>query len=370
MRSFNVAAAIREGGNRRHSVGNGLCLYVRGASALWIFQYRDRETKRMRSISLGNAKGLCPMSITEARNARIRFHASLLNGTAPVARASHGKTFADALIAYLDTRASAWKGGIEGAEADAHRRLLELDFARLPLSQIDTDAVRAALRPYDGTRTSTKTRTKFASVIDFATASGWFNGANPASKATMGKLLPAVRKTVSHEAMPPGELPAFMNGLAAFDTAASRALRFTILCAARSDETYGARWSEIQGDVWSLAGERMKEGAAHAVPLTNEALALLGKRGQPDELIFKSPTGKKLNANAMMNFVRDTGFKVHGFRSTFTDWAAEAGYPRELRELALAHSVGDQVERSYRRTGLVDQRRPMMEKWSAFATSA
>jgi integrase len=114
----------------------------------------------------------------------------------------------------------------------------------------------------------------------------------------------------------------------------------------------------------------MKEGEPHVVPLTDKAIALLGERGQPDDLIFKSPTGKKLNANAMMNFVRDRGFKVHGFRSTFVDWAAEAGYPSELRELALAHSVGDQVERSYRRTGLVDQRRPMMQAYATFATGA
>ena len=267
-------------------------------------------------------------------------------------------------------RASAWTGGIDGAEADAHRRLLDLDFAKLPLSLIDMAAVRAALLPYDGTRTSVKVRTKFASIIDFAKANGWFIGDNPASKKTMGKLLPAVRKAKPHEAMPWAELPAFMRDLAAFDTPASRALQFTILCAARSGETRGATWSEIQGNVWSIAGDRMKEGVAHAVPLTDEALVLLGPRGQPDELIFKGPTGKALGGNALMDHVRDRGYSVHGFRSTFTDWAAENGYTSELRELALAHAVGDGVERAYRRTNMLDQRRPMMQAWAAFATSA
>ena len=109
-------------------------LHVRGGSALWIYQYRDATTKRTRAHSIGSAK---VMNLSAAREARVRFHASLLNGTAPAARTSHGKRFGDALNAYLETRASAWTGGIDGAEADAHRRLLDLDFARLPLSQIN-----------------------------------------------------------------------------------------------------------------------------------------------------------------------------------------------------------------------------------------
>jgi integrase len=115
----------------------------------------------------------------------------------------------------------------------------------------------------------------------------------------------------------------------------------------------------------------MKEGNPHAVPLTSEALALLGPRGEPGELIFKSPTGMALHDTAMRLYIKGRpGVSVHGFRSTFVDWAAEAGYPSELRELALAHAVGDQVERAYRRTGMLDQRRPMMAAWAAFATSA
>ena len=114
----------------------------------------------------------------------------------------------------------------------------------------------------------------------------------------------------------------------------------------------------------------MKEGKPHVVPLTAAAIAALGERGEPGERIFKSPTGVVLDVSAMLDYVNGRGFTVHGFRSTFVDWAAEAGYPSELRELALAHAVGDQVERAYRRTGMLDQRRPMTEAWTAFATSA
>jgi integrase len=368
MPKLDVTAAIRAGGNKRYAVGNGLSLYVRGGSAGWYYQWRDKATKKTRAHSLGSARA---MNLSAAREARVHFQASLLNGTVPPRKAASGRTFGEALLAYVSTRAGAWTGGIDGAEADAHRRLLDLEFAKLPLSRIDTDAVRAALRPYDGTGTSTKIRTKIASVIDYAKASGWYFGDNPAARATMGKLLPAVRKGKPHEAMPWGELPAFMRELAAFDTLAAKALQWTILAAARASETRGATWAEIGDNTWSIGADRMKEKTAHTVPLTAAMTALLGTRGRPDELIFKSPTGKALNhSRDMLDYVRDRGYTVHGFRSTFVDWAAEHGFPSELRELALAHAVGDQVERSYRRTTLLNDRRAMMQAYSAFAASA
>jgi integrase len=372
VRSFNVNAAIREGGNKRHSIGHGLSLYVRGASALWTSQFRDRTTKRLRQTSLGSAKGFEAMSLTEAREAHMRHRISLLDGTAPAPRTSVGKTFGDALLAYLDARAGAWKGGMQGGEADAHRRLLELDLANMPLSQIGTAAVRKALAQWDGTSTSGKMRTKIASVIDFAKASEWFKGDNPAANKTMGKLLPTEAKTKHHDAMLASDIPAFMAGLATFNTPAARALQLTILTAARTSETRFATWSEIDtaGAIWSRPAEHMKEGIAHSVPLTAAALALLGPRGAPSELIFKSPTGIALHGGAMQAYLKGRGCTVHGMRSAFTDWAAEAGYDSELREMALAHATGDATERAYRRTDLIAKRRPMMQAWSDFATGA
>jgi integrase len=161
-----------------------------------------------------------------------------------------------------------------------------------------------------------------------------------------------------------------MRDLAAFDTASSRALRFTILCAARAGETRGATWGEIQNDVWSIPGERMKEGVPHSVPLTSEALALLGPHGELGELIFKSPTGAMLHEDAMRAYVKDRSCTVHGFRASFATWAAEHGYPQEHREAALAHATGDATERAYQRSTMIAARRPMMEAWTAFAASA
>jgi integrase len=281
-------------------------------------------------------------------------------------------------------RQDVWRGRhCEGLEADAYRRLLDLDLANMPLSQIGTMAVRTALSQWDGKATSGKVRTKIASVLDYAKAAGWYAGDNVADHSTMGKLIPAVAKAKHHDAMPWRDVPAFMRDLAAFDTPASRALRFTILCAARAGETRFATWSEIQGDVWAI-GERMKEGVPHSVPLSSEALALLGPRGAPGELIFRSsPTGATakrrgtarvaagaLPDGAMRAYIKDRGYSVHGFRATFATWAAENGYPQEHREAALAHATGDATERAYQRSTLTEARRPMMEAWSAFATSA
>ena len=278
-----------------------------------------------------------------------------------------GQNFRRGLVQY---KAGSWKGGIDGLEATAHRRLLDLDIANMPLAQIGPEAVRAALRPWDGTATARKVRTKIASVIDFAKGFKWFVGDNPAAAKTMGKIIPDAPRAKPQPAMPWADLPAFMAELAAFDTPASRALRLTILTASRAGETRYATWSEIAGDVWSRPAEHMKEGIAHSVPLTPQALALLGPRGKPGELIFSRPSGDALPERAMWNFIEARGYSVHGFRSTFTDWAAENGYPFELGELAIAHVVGNNSARAYRRTDMLDQRRPMMAAYAAFATSA
>jgi hypothetical protein len=183
----------------------------------------------------------------------MRHRISLLDGTAPAPRTPQRKTFGDALLAYIDARASAWKGGLKGSEADAHRRLLDLDLARMPPSQIGTAAVREALSQWDGTSTSGKMRTKVASVFDYAKAAGWVSGDNPAARSTMGKLLPTEARTKHHDAMLASDIPAFMAGLAAFDAPPARALQLTILTAARTSETRFATLSEIDiaGAIWS-----------------------------------------------------------------------------------------------------------------------
>ena len=175
-----------------------------------------------------------------------------------------------------------------------------------------------------------------------------------------------VKKGNGHAAIAWQDFPAVFAALP--DTEIGRAIRFTALTAARAGEVEGATWKEIVSDngnsAWVIPAERMKAGKAHRVPLTPQALALLGERGADDAPLFK----KKLYA--MLNTIKKVspGSSVHGLRATFKTWAAENGKDRELTERSLAHEFGNKVENAYQRGDLFDRRRILMEDWSAFAT--
>jgi len=149
-----------------------------------------------------------------------------------------------------------------------------------------------------------------------------------------------------------------------------RALEFTILTAARTGEVIGARWDEIRDGAWIVPAERMKAQRAHKVPLSDRALQLLKGLPREGEYVFPgAKAGKPLSNMAMLEALRDMrpGLTVHGFRSTFRDWAAEqTAYPNHVVEMALAHAVGDAVEAAYRRGDLLEKRRKLMEVWAAY----
>ena len=193
----------------------------------------------------------------------------------------------------------------------------------------------------------------------------------------MEYLLSATPKAKHHAALPWADVPALMRELQMHDSSAARALQWTILTAARAGETLGATRSEIKsasefariaklptnlvkGEIWVVPAERMKEGKEHHVPLSEGAVALIfGRKGK----LFPGHERQMLD---LLNKLRP-GYTVHGFRSSFADWAAEHDYPQELREMALAHSVGDSVEQAYRRSTRINKRREMMIAWSKFA---
>ena len=163
--------------------------------------------------------------------------------------------------------------------------------------------------------------------------------------------------------------------------AAKLCLRFTLLTAARSGETRGARWSEIEVDkaLWTVPGERMKGGPEHRVPLSGAALAVLAEAGKlrdGSDLVFPSPTrpGQALSDMTLTKILQSTGLAdratVHGFRSSFRDWAEEyTGASEAAMELSLAHRGGSSVKKAYARSDLLDQRRPLMEAWDEYVTS-
>ena len=232
------------------------------------------------------------------------------------------------------------------------------------------------------TETASRLRGRIESVLDYATAHGWRTGDNPARwRGHLAKLLPApdkIAKPVHHSALPWQDIGAFVAALGEQQGVAARALEFTILTAARTGETIGARWSEIdeRAGVWTVPADRMKAGVEHRVPLSEAARHVLGglallRNDLGHGWIF--PGGRSdqpLSNMSMIMLLRRMGrgdLTVHGFRSTFRDWCAEAtNYPREIAEKALAHTVGGETERSYQRGDLLEKRRRLMEDWAKF----
>lgn len=217
---------------------------------------------------------------------------------------------------------------------------------------------------------------RISAVLDFAHIKGW--RADEISLRSVRKGLPRQPTFESHfEAMPYAEVPAYMKQLEASTTTAGRdALRFTVLTAVRSSESRFARWTEIDLDraTWSIPPNRMKMGQSHLVPLASDALDILKRRHEArtsdDGLIFFSSTKKPLSDMTMTKVLRDdkvVGYTVHGFRSSFTDWAAEeTSFPKEVVDKALAHKLPDRVEAAYRRTDFFQKRRKLMDAWATY----
>jgi integrase len=201
---------------------------------------------------------------------------------------------------------------------------------------------------------------------------------NPAQwRGHLEVLLPKRQRLTRghHAAMPYQEVPLFWRRLADRPATAARALEYLILTAARSGEVLGAKWKEIDGNIWTVPAERMKAGLPHTVTLTPAAVAILESigRGDPDAHVFRGLRGGALSNMAMEMLMRrmDAGhFTVHGFRSSFKDWALNhTEFPDEISEEALAHVVGSKVRRAYRRGEALERRRALMEAWATHVTT-
>lgn len=252
------------------------------------------------------------------------------------------------------------------------------------VSLVSTVDVLEVLQPIWSTKaeTASRVRGRIERVLDFAKAKGWREGENPAVwRGHLKNVLPARQKLSRghHAAMPFDSVPVFMAQLKGSDAMAARCLEFVILTAARSGEALGAQWSEIDfaAKVWTVPANRMKAGRLHRVPLTDAVLAILlplYEARKNDGLVFLGhKEGRPLSVMAMAMLLRrmkHEAFTVHGFRSAFRDWAGDkTTFPREVAEAALAHTLGDQTERAYRRSDALGRRRKLMEAWASFARS-
>jgi integrase len=250
----------------------------------------------------------------------------------------------------------------------------------MPVDEVDTEAVLAVLRPLWQSRTETASRLRgrIEAVLDGAKAQGLRQGENPARwRGHLDKLLPKRQKLSRGHfaAMPYPDVPEFIDKLREREATAAMGLEFLILTAARSGEVLGARWSEIdlESKVWTIPAARMKAGREHRVPLSGRAMAILTRlaEAKTGEHIFSGQRpGKPLSPASLTMALRRLQINratIHGFRSSFRDWAGnETHFPRELAEAALAHVIGDKSEQAYRRSDALEKRRTLMEAWADY----
>src|SRR5262245_61560791 len=293
---------------------------------------------------------------------------------------ARGKTFRDCAEGYIASHEAGWR------DLRSHkqwvRSLISYVYPRigdLSIAAIDTALVLAVLEPIWKTKpeTASRVRGRIESVLDWAKARGYRDGENPARwRGHLDHLLPArnkVRRVKHFAALPYAELPALMVKLRAQPELPARALEFLILTAARTGEVLGAQWDEIDGNVWTVRAERMKAGKPHRVPLSDRVVEILASLPREGEFIFVGArTSAVSNPHQLKRALQRTGYDnitVHGFRSTFRDWAAETtAYPNHVVEMALAHAVGNGVEAAYRRGDLFEKRRRLMQDWSEYCS--
>jgi integrase len=304
---------------------------------------------------------------------------------AALAAQARAKSFRDVADAYIAGHEAGWRNAKHRTqwsatlEAYAHPIM-----GSLPVADVDTGHVMAVLEPIWRTKaeTASRLRGRIEAILDYAKARGWRSGENPARwRGHVANMLPnraKVQPVEHHAALPWREIGGFIAALRPMDGLAAQALLLTILTAARSGEILGSRWSEIDLSeaVWTIPGSRMKAGREHRVPLSEPAMAVLHgllplRDAEAGDWMFPGRRrGCPLSGTAMEKLLRRMGrgdLTVHGFRSTFRDWAAETtGYAREVAEAALAHTLGDKVEAAYRRGDLFEKRRRLTDDWAEF----
>lgn len=255
----------------------------------------------------------------------------------------------------------------------------------MSVADIELAHVKQVLEPIWQTKTETATRVRqrIEAVLSWASVHGHRSGENPARwKGNLDAVLPAptkVSKVEHHRAMPMDEMHDFMLVLEKRKGIAPRCLAFVILTAVRSGEARAATWDEIDlaEKVWTIPGDRMKAGREHRVPLSAPAVELLEAlpRFAGCNLIFPNTQGRKLSdatlAAVLKRMKLHETATVHGFRSTFRDWAAErTSTPHHVAEMALAHTIKNHAEAAYRRGDLLAKRAKLMQQWADFLATA
>lgn len=379
MASINVLThkfvqTVTERGKHR----DGPNLYLRvGDGKRWVFIYQWQG--RSVEMGLGSAS---EVRLAEVREMAEKARASLRQGLDPrmarKAAVPTTKTFWEVYETYRETKVSALSNAKHRQQWTNTLSAYAAPLKDRPVDSITAHDVLAVLKPIWASKpeTASRVRGRIEAVLDAAKVMGLRSGENPAAwKGNLAHLLPAPRKLTRghHRALAYADAPEFVKALRERSGVAARALEFAVLTVLRTREVVGARWDEIDWEkaVWTVPAGRMKAKKVHRVPLSPQALALL-RELQPLGSSYVFPGGVR-NAtlstaamDAVLKRMKVDG-TVHGFRSTFRDWAGETtDHAREVIEAALAHEIGSAVERAYRRGDALEKRKKLMCAWAEY----
>lgn len=371
----------------RLSDGGGLYLNVsKTGSKSWLFMWT--RNGRRREMGLGSLEtGTATVSLAMARQKAEEIRTILGRGGDPFNEmqeriaARQKLTFGQAANDTIDALKHTWRN--EKSEAQWRMTLLE-NYAKplcnRPVDEITTEDVVRILKPIwlEKAETARRLRARIEKVLDHAKVRGERTGDNPAKlKGHLDHILPKTNKLQRghHAAMPYKDVPDFMERLQQVKGNSARALELTILCATRTSETLNAKWEEIDLDngLWTIPAERMKALNEHRIPLSQPAISLLRLQYSKriNDFIFPGQAPNKPLSNMAMTKVLkslcEEHYTVHGFRSSFRDWAGEeTSFAREISEQALAHVIGSMTERAYRRGDALKRRHDLMSAWSNY----
>lgn len=375
-----VKAATKPG---RYQDGRGLMLLVKPSGARsWVL--RAQVDGKRRDFGLGS---LSEVGLAAAREKAEDIRRQYRQGVDPV-EAKRAKaapvvaalTFAEASHRVFEENKATWRNAKHSAQWLSSLRTYAFpQIGDVEVDRLDGPMIRNVLLPIwlSKPETARRVRQRIGVVLDWCHASGLRPAEAPMRSISKG--LPRQPKQDRHfAAMPYFDVPALMAKLNESDSVGRLALQFTILTAARSGEVRGATWGEIdlENATWTIPAERMKAGKIHTVPLSSRTLAVLARAGagvlssDAKRLVFPGLKDKPLSDMTIAKALKTAGgdaFTVHGFRSSFRDWAAETtSTPGDVVEAALAHTIANRVEAAYRRTNYLEKRRVLMDAWGAY----
>ena len=380
--------------------GGNLYLQVaHNGSKSWLLRYRVNS--KSREMGLGSLDSL---PVKQAREKAAEYRRLLADGVDPIEHRKiersnskqeqeKAKTFKECADEYIENKKGGWSNAKHAQQwSNTLRDYAHPLIGKLPIKEVDIEHVKKILTPIWASKneTATRVRGRIECIIDYAMVMDYRpKGLNPAVwRGNLSHIFPApntIKKATHYDALPYNMMADFIPLIKNEISLSARALEFTILTAARTNEVIEAKYSEIdfENNIWVIPKERMeKTKREHRVHLTATAMKII-KDLEPykvsDYIFYGKGKSGFMSNMSMLNLLKRMRleviknyphFTVHGFRSSFRDWGAETtSFPNEVLEMALSHTIDNQAEAAYRRGDLFDKRKVLMEAWESFCYS-